>query len=236
MKFSDKTLNLLKNFSNINQSILFQKGSILRTVSNTRNIFAEASLSEDFPVEFGVYDLPSFLNNLNMFDNPPEMSFQNNSVVMTGDGPRTQFYFSDTSTLFTPKHLAYIRSSEKPTSNSVDDLSFKMPSKFLEQLLKSSSINQLPDFSVVSQNKKIALVVRDKLNNTSTASDLEVGKTDKEFNLNFKVEYMKLLPGNYDVTISHLENQGQFHYIGVFKNTTCDVTYWIALESDSSFD
>ena len=44
MKLSDKTLNLLKNFSNINQSILFKKGNKLRTISVMKNILAEADI------------------------------------------------------------------------------------------------------------------------------------------------------------------------------------------------
>ena len=37
MKLSDKTLTLLKNFSTINQSILFKKGNSLRTISVMKN-------------------------------------------------------------------------------------------------------------------------------------------------------------------------------------------------------
>ena len=33
MKLSDKTIALLKNFSDINQSILFKKGNQIRTIS-----------------------------------------------------------------------------------------------------------------------------------------------------------------------------------------------------------
>ena len=64
MKLSDKTLSLLKNFSNINQSILFKKGSSLRTISVMKNILAEANIEEEIPKDFAIYDLVQFLNNL----------------------------------------------------------------------------------------------------------------------------------------------------------------------------
>jgi hypothetical protein len=62
MKLSDKTLTLLKNFSSINQSILFKEGSSLRTISVMKNILAEATIEEELPKDFGIYDLNQFLN------------------------------------------------------------------------------------------------------------------------------------------------------------------------------
>ena len=75
MKLSDKTLSLLKNFSTINQSILFKKGSKLRTVSVMKNILAEASIEEEFPRDFGIYDLNQYLNGLSLH-NDPELNFE----------------------------------------------------------------------------------------------------------------------------------------------------------------
>ena len=57
MKLSEKTLSILKNFSSINQSILFKKGNKLRSISVMKNILAEATVTEDLPKDFGIYDL-----------------------------------------------------------------------------------------------------------------------------------------------------------------------------------
>ena len=62
MKLSEKTLNILKNFSSINQSILVKQGNQLRTISVAKNILAEAEIKEDFPRDFAIYDLNQFLN------------------------------------------------------------------------------------------------------------------------------------------------------------------------------
>ena len=48
MKLSDKTISVLKNFSSINQSILFKEGNKLRTISVMKNILAEATITEEF--------------------------------------------------------------------------------------------------------------------------------------------------------------------------------------------
>ena len=70
MKLSEKTLNLLKNFSTINQSILFKQGSSLRTISVMKNILAEATIDEEIPQDFGIYDLNQFLNGLDLHQHP----------------------------------------------------------------------------------------------------------------------------------------------------------------------
>ena len=61
MKLSEKTVNLLKNFASINQSIAFKKGNTLRTMSVMKNILAEAEIEEEFPKDFAIYDLVQFL-------------------------------------------------------------------------------------------------------------------------------------------------------------------------------
>ena len=75
MNLSEKTFNLLKNFSTINQSILFKKGNTLRTMSVMKNILAEADIEEEIPQDFAIYDLVRFLNGISLFEEP-ELDFQ----------------------------------------------------------------------------------------------------------------------------------------------------------------
>ena len=70
MKLSDSTLSLLKNFSSINQSLLFKEGNKLRTMSVMKTILVEATIGEDFPKDFGIYDLNQFLNGLGLHQSP----------------------------------------------------------------------------------------------------------------------------------------------------------------------
>ena len=56
MKLSSETIDVLKNFSNINQNLLVKEGSKLRTMSTMKNILAEVDVSETMPREFGIYD------------------------------------------------------------------------------------------------------------------------------------------------------------------------------------
>ena len=95
MKLSDKTISVLKNFSSINQSILFKEGNKLRTISVMKNILAEATISEEFAKDFGVYDLNQFLNGLSLHQRP-ELDFGNDGYVVIREGKmRSKYFFAD---------------------------------------------------------------------------------------------------------------------------------------------
>ena len=95
MKLSDNTLSLLKNFSTINQSILFKQGSKLRTISVMKNILAEATVDEELPKDFGIYDLNQFLNGLGLHQSP-ELDFENDGHVVIKEGKmRSKYFFAD---------------------------------------------------------------------------------------------------------------------------------------------
>jgi type I restriction-modification system DNA methylase subunit len=84
MKLSDNTLTLLKNFATINQGIMFKKGKTLRTVSSQKNVMAEATINEEIPTDFGVYDLNNFLSVLSLHKDDPVLDFQDNNVLISG--------------------------------------------------------------------------------------------------------------------------------------------------------
>ena len=70
MKLSSDTINLLKNFADINPNILVKEGNKLSTISTMKNILAEADISESFDQEFAIYDLPEFLMSIDLFVKP----------------------------------------------------------------------------------------------------------------------------------------------------------------------
>ena len=221
MKLSDKTLSVLKNFSTINQSILFKQGNKLRTMSVMKNILAEVNIDEELPQDFGIYDLNQFLNGLGLHNNP-ELDFTNSSYVVIKEGrSRSKYFFADPNVIVTPP--------EKPITLPSEDASFELSTDQLDKLLKAAAIYQLPDFCVVGDGEKVKLVVRDKKNATSNSYSIEVGATDKTFTFNFKVENIKIIPGSYDVVVSQ-------KLLSRFSAKNYDLTYYIALEPDSSYE
>ena len=220
MKLSDKTLTLLKNFSSINQSILFKQGSSLKTISVMKNILAEATIEEDLPTDFGIYDLNQFLNGLGLHQNP-DLDFENEGHVVIREGrSRTKYFFADPAVIVTPP--------EKQITLVSEDVSFELSTSQLDKLLKAAAIYQLPDLAVVGGDGVVKIVVRDKKNDTSNDFSIVVGETDSIFSFNFKVENIKILPGTYDVVVSQ-------KLLSRFTCRDYDLTYYIALEPDSTF-
>ena len=221
MKLSDKTLTLLKNFSTINQSILFKHGSSLRTISVMKNILAEAQIDEEIPKDFGIYDLNQFLNGLALHQKP-ELDFEDDSYVIIKEGrSRSKYFFADANVIITPP--------EKTLTLPDETVSFELSTDQLDKLLKAAAIYQLADLSVVGGEGVVKVLVRDKKNETSNDFSIIVGETDATFSFNFKVENIKILPGNYDVVVSQ-------KLLSRFTSKNQDLTYYIALEPDSTFE
>ncbi len=219
MKLSDQTLSFLKNFSTINQSILFKQGNRLRTISVMKNILAEVTIDEEAPKDFGIYDLSQFLNGLSLH-NDPELDFANEGHVVIKEGRmRSKYYFADPNVIVTPP--------EKGITLPSEDVAFELSTEQLDKLLKAAAIYQLPDLAVVGGEGVVKVLVRDKKNDTSNSFSIIVGETDKEFSFNFKVENIKILPGTYNVVVSS-------KLLSRFSSKNHDLVYYIALEPDST--
>ena len=220
MKLSESTLSVLKNFSTINQSILFKQGRKLRTMSVMKNILAEVTIDEELPKDFGIYDLNQFLNGMGLHQSP-ELDFANDSYVVIKEGKmRTKYFFADANVIITPP--------DKPLELPSEDVTFDLSTDQLDKLLKAAAVYQLPDLSAVGENGVVKLVVRDKKNDTSNDFAITVGETESTFSFNFKVENIKILPGTYSVVVSQ-------KLLSRFTSKNHDLTYFIALEPDSTF-
>jgi len=221
MQLSDKTLNLLKNFAGINQSILFKQGKTIRTISVMKNILAEVNIDEEFERDFGIYNLNEFLNAMSLYQDP-QLDFKNESYVCIREGKtRSKYFFADPAVIVTPPDKSITLPSE--------DVGFELNTQQLDKLLKAAAVYGVPDLSVIGENGVVKIVVRDKKNNTSNDYAVVVGETSASFCLNFKVENIKILPGSYNVTISS-------KLLSRFVSEDKNLVYYIALEPDSSYD
>ena len=220
MKLSNNTLNVLKNFAGINNSILVKEGNKLRTISVAKNILAEANISEEFPRDVAIYDLNQFLNGLSLHSDP-DLDFSPDSYITIKEGKRrVKYFYADPQVIVAPP--------EKEITLPTEDVCFQLDSTALDKLLKAAAVYQLPDLSAIGENGVVKLVVRDKKNDTSNEYAVVVGETDSVFTFNFRVENIKIIPGAYDVVVSS-------KLLSKFSNTQYDLQYYIALEPDSTF-
>lgn len=221
MKLSDNTITILKNFSNINQSILVKKGSQIKTISILKNIYAVADVEEDFSKQFAIYDLNEFLNGLNLHQDP-DLDFENDSYLTIKEGKRrVKYFYADPEVIVSPP--------DKDIDLPSEDVCFQLEHSQLDKLIKASAVYKLPDLSAIGEAGVIRLVVRDKNNDTSNEYSIVVGETTDEFVFNFKVENIKIIPGSYDVVVSKKLSAR-------FVNERYNLKYFIALEPDSTFN
>ena len=223
MKLSKHTLNMLKNFSDINMSIEIKKGNILRTVSVQKNILAQAELEDEFPKDFAIYELNRFLGAVSLFDDP-EFEFNAKSANIGTTKHSVDYVYCDPSMIVTPP--------ENNITFPEPEVKFTLSQDALSQIMKASNVLGTPEIAIEGgphPNDVIRLKALD-VNNDSTDTFKVVleEKSGDKFRFVFKTENMKMIPGNYDVEISskgisHFTLQGQ------------KLEYWIATESTSSF-
>ena len=152
----------------------------------------------------------------------PDLDFKEDSYLSIKEGKRrVKYFYADPAVIVSPP--------EKDITLPTQDVCFQLDSSSLEKLIKAAQVYQLPDFCAVGEAGVIKLVVRDKKNDTSNEYAIVVGETEKEFTFNFKVENIKIIPGAYDVVVSS-------KLLSKFTNTKYNLTYYIALEPDSTFE
>ena len=222
MKVSERTTNLLKNYANINQSLEFRAGKVLRTVSPLNTILASVEIEEDFPQTFPIYELGRFLGTLDLFNNP-ELDFTDNGVSITDDNHEATYRYCGSSSMFqTPP--------EKDITFPDAEINFELTQEQFRKTINAANTLGLPEVIVEGNGTDIQLVVSDTGNVSSDIFSTKVGITDKIFRMIFKTENLnKIMEGTYDVKLSSKR-------ISHFKRTTDSLQYWIALEQNSTFE
>jgi hypothetical protein len=215
---SKKTLDVLKNFSTINSSIVFRKGSTVRTISNAENILAKFTGEEVFPTDFAIYDLSQFLSGISLFTDPQLEFTSSDFVSIRGGRQSAKYYFSD-------PEITLKSAPEKNVKFPGADIQFNLSGEELIQLQKASAVYSLPDLTFHTEaDNTVRLILSDRENDTSNTYDLTVAGTSTDsYALDVKIENIRLLPGDYSVKVSK-------HLISEWTNTNLDLTYYIALE------
>ena len=185
-----------------------------------KNILATANVPETFSQEFSIYNLVEFLGAVSLLDNP-DFNFNDNSLSISDtDTSMTYFYASE----------GMVTSPDKMITMPDAEIKIDLSSTLLNELQKAASVLGVNDLQLVSDGTNIKLVVTDKKNTTSNTFSRIVGEGNGvSFTMNFKIENLKILDGNYEVFVS---SKG----ISNFKNKDVDLEYFIALEPDSKYN
>ena len=219
MVLTEKTLQVLKNYSNINRNILIKEGNVLKTISEALNVFASAEVDMTFPRTFGIYDLNEFLNVISLADSP-RLTFENEHVLITDGTGRSKikYFYAQQDTITCPK--------KDPTMPSDANISFVLDSETLSRIKRAASVLGHTELSVSVDNGLLNLSVIDSSDKTSNVFSIYVDGTftDSDFELVFNISNLKMIDGDYDVKISDQR------FISHFVNRDNGVQYWVALE------
>ena len=216
MKLSENTLAVLKNFASINSGVVLSSGASQRTISPEKSILVEATIDDDIPTQFGIYDLNQFLGNLTTLRNP-ELTFSKEGVVLDDGELSFEYRACSANLIITPPEKELVLKSV--------DVKFSLPNETLQKLIKVATMNGLPNLSVVGKNGSLLLKIHERANDTSNSGTIQIGEyAGQDFTASFKTDNLKLLPNDYNVEIQ----KGAF---AKFENASNTLKYFIALET-----
>ena len=223
MELCENTLNVLRNFSGINQNIMIRSGNNIKTMSETRNMIATADVSEQFTKDFGIYDLNEFIGVMGLVDTP-NLKFEDDFVVVSDSSGRSKikYFYAAEETLTT---------ATKDVKMPEADCKFVLDNDTLNKLKKAASTLGHSEVSIQAKDGVLSLSVVENQNATSNTFSIDIDgefKQDAVFNFIISISNLKILPGDYDVEISS-------KLITQFKNKEIPLTYWIALEKSSTY-
>ena len=216
MKLNKETIALLKNFATINGNLLIKPGSNLSTISASKSVYATVNVKEDFPSQFGIYDLNEFLGVIALF-NDPELNFTEKYVSIKEGKNSVKYFGADETVLVAPSKALKVPPA---------DIEFNLTTEQVNMILRTSGVLRAPDVTISGDGGVLKIIVGDRKNSSGNNYVMEVGETDSTFNANIRVDNIKMIPGDYKVELAAKK-------IAKFSNGSLE--YVLSLEADSVF-
>ena len=217
-KLSKETLTVLKNFSSINANVVLKPGKQIKTIGESKNILAIASIEEDLPSEVGIYDLNEFLGVLGLLSDP-QLEFKDKYVRVSEGNRSIDYFFSEVSNLTTPP--------DQDLPMPEPDLTLQLSAEVLSDLKRASSGLGHTKL-VITPNGKLKVQCKDDATSNSYTiqledSDFESATDNPDQEFAFDIQNLKLLNGDYSVKLSSTR-------ISHWDNINKPVEYFVALE------
>lgn len=215
MKFSENTIAVLKNFSQINPSVMFKPGQVLRTISPQKTVLAAATIDEDFDRSAGVYNVGRFLATLSLFESP-DVEFDDNQFNISDGKSSVRYTYTAENMIVSPPD----KDIQVPDIVADVDISWND----IKRVRDAASVLGLPEVGFSSTGTGVKLSAVDSKNSTADNFSVVVAADEsfEPFDMIIKTEYLKLLENDYKVALS---TKGMAH----FKSD--QVQYWVAVES-----
>lgn len=221
MKISNETLQILKNFTTINPSYVFREGNVVSSISVGNNIFARATVTEEFPQEVCIYDLNSLLGLLTLQEGQ-DVEFGENSIIISKDNGQFEYFYSDASNI-----RPEVAKWPQKTPSAEGFYTFTLGATEIQTINKAATVVGATKFGLSCKGGKVQINVNDPKTPGSNSYRKFLEDYDgDDFDAFIPFENFKVVNDSYDVTVS---KKRFFH----FKNNNRDLAYWFALDIDA---
>lgn len=224
MKLSPNTLAILKNFALINKGIVLKPGSTLRTIHEMNAVFAEATIEEEIPAEVAIHDLNNWLNVVSMF-NAPEFEFAPEHMLITDANSKLSgtYAWAGLGMVKTPP--------EKKIKMAQNTIEFTLSEENVNSLMKAITVLDKPEIVIVSDGSDVTISTENLKEPHGNIITLHVDAVTNgaKCRMIIQKDYMKLLKGNYDVSVS----KGVVRFV---NTSGVPLTYWMAPEPTSKYE
>jgi hypothetical protein len=220
MILSPESVSVLQNFATINQSIILREGNVIRTMSPSETVFAKATVSDEFPCDAPLYDLSKFLGLLSLSKDDSDIEFGSSSLLIRQGRSKVKYAYC-------PENLIDAPPVGKDIKMRDIDVKFELPQDVWSQVTKAMSIMGFSEFAFVGEDGVLSVQALSTRNESSDTYSAELGSTDLTFKCVIDADKMKLIPGNYEVSVS---KAGLAYFAGDIAE------YWIAISTKSEFN
>lgn len=202
---TDATIEILKNFANINSQVLFKAGNAQRTCNPSRNFIADVELPQALPVECALFELNRLLGIIDTCKGTslPSIAFGEHSLVVEHDHGAVTIPYAHKDVIMTPPqqqfHLA------NPIA------SFDMPLSLWTKMKRTASVLETTVMHIIlnEQGELQVKLVNDKdTGDTAGSASYNMPNTKVQSAIKntwaVKFDALTLIPGDYEIAIGEV--------------------------------
>ena len=198
MKLSKSTINVLKNFSVVNPSILLRQGNLVMTKAINGVTYAECNIDDVITDEMGIYDLNGFLAVLNQLGEDSDITVDNVNEAINVRNKRVvvSIPLSDASSIVSPKKQLVMKAT---------DVIFELTGEQLDEISKLARVVKGDSIAITNENGRIKIDCfssEDDAEKTLFSIDIAEYDGSNKFRFVLLLCNMKIIPDTYKVMVN----------------------------------
>lgn len=201
MKLSADTLEIISSIATINagspvQGAVFKKGNEIkaRRYKSAAPIMY-ATIAEEFPREFAVYDLKKFLNIFKIIEDP-EITFNDEYISFKSGKKSAKIKYVSPNLIEDPSFF------EKTIKMPEVDFKCEVSTDTLKTIKTASSLMATPEIAFISDGETVKLTTYNTRDTKSDKFEIEVGECPRKFTIIVDLSLIQFINSDYNVSIS----------------------------------